>query len=169
MILGFKNYVNGFSLIEILLAMAILLIFASGVATWFTGYQRQTELDSTVKLIVGTLRDAQSRAAAGKDFKNWGVYFDVVESKFVLFRDEGLGYNNGTDIKIREDNYLPDRLKFNSDSINSLADNGATKGVVFKIPGGDTTQFGTIKIEDPANSIDYRNITITPLGLVTTP
>jgi len=74
-----------------MITIAIVAIFASGAAIWFLGYQRQAELDSAAKNIINTLRDAQARSVSGKDFKAWGVCFDIGGNKYILFRDDGAG------------------------------------------------------------------------------
>ncbi len=151
---------SGFSLIELLLVMAILAILSTGVAIWFLGYQRQAEIDSGSKMIVGALRDAQSRSISGKDFKRWGVYFDAAGNKFILFAEkaEGQGFSTA---EVKEENYLSNFVKFGSISLN-----GGGSEIIFNKPGGDSSQFGTIRIEEASNSANFQDITVNQLGKI---
>jgi prepilin-type N-terminal cleavage/methylation domain-containing protein len=156
---------RGFSFIELLLSVAILAILSSGVIIWFVEYQRQSELDSAAKTIVDAARDAQSRSMSGKDFKNWGVYFDLAGNKFILFRDEDGGYATAT---AKEENYLSGFVK-----IGSVTLNGGGSETVFNKPKGDTSQYGTangnstaVRLEQANNSNNYKNIIITSLGRI---
>lgn len=162
--------------------MAILAILSSGVVIWFMGYQRQAELDSTSKIIVDTLRDAQSRSISGKDFRKWGVCFDAIDNKFTLFRNDcnnnsaqdngetGIDCGGGgcfdCDLKcngvaVKEENYLSSFVKI---GIVSIA--GGGNKIIFNNLSGGTAQYGTIKIEQLNNSVSFKNVIVTELGKI---
>ncbi len=156
---------SGFSLIELLITIAIIAIFASGAAIWFIGYQRQAELNSAARNIINTLRYAQVRSVSGKDFKAWGVYFDVPGNKYVLFRNEGGGYATAT---VKEENYLSSFVK-----ISAVTLNGGGNEIVFNKSTGDTAQYGSangnntaVKLEQNGASGNYKNIIVTGLGKI---
>lgn len=156
---------RGFSLIELMITIAIIAIFASGAVIWFLGYQRQAELDSTAKNIVNTLRDAQARSVSGKDFKSWGVYFDMAGNKYALFRNEGGGYATAA---VKEESYLSSYVK-----ISAVTLNGGGNEVIFNKSTGDTAQFGlangnntAVKIEQNGTGSSYKNIIASPLGKI---
>ena len=149
---------KGFSLIEILISISILAVISSSAFIWFVSYQRQTELDSASKIIRSALRDAQSRSISGKDNKKWGVLFDSGNNKFVLFRDEGSGYATAT---IKEENYLSQFLKIDENSLAEGCDE-----VIFINSKGNTAQNCVIKIVDLSNANNFRNISITSVGLI---
>jgi len=165
---------KGFSLIELLMVIAILAILSSGVVIWFLGYQREAELGSTAKTIVNTLRDAQSRSINGKDFKSWGVYFDNLNNKFVLFRNDGGGFAGAT---VKEENYLSSFVKISTicqtEAARGVCLNGDGKEIIFNLPKGDTGQYGTfngnntaIRIELASSGDVFKDIIVTPLGKI---
>lgn len=138
--------------------IAIIAIFASGTVIWFFGYQRQAELDSATKNIVNTLRDANARSVSGKDFKSWGVYFDTVGNKYVLFRNEGGGYATAT---VKEESYMSNYVK-----ISVVTLNGGGNEIIFNKSAGDTAQYGTIKIEQAGTENNFKYIMVSSLGKI---
>lgn len=80
---------RGFTLIEILVVIAIIA-FVVGIAipsfSAFTGRRRLVEATREVK---STLKDAQSRALSSIDGLNWGVHFEKGSNSFVLFSFSG--------------------------------------------------------------------------------
>lgn len=173
---------RGFTLLELLLVIAILAILSSGVVIWFAGYQKKAELDSTSKMIVETLRDAQSRSTSGKDFKQWGVCFDAIDNKFTLFRSDcntnGLQDNGetGTDcggggcfdcdskcngVSVKEENYLSSFVKIGNVSLF-----GGGNKIIFNNLSGSTAQYGTIRIEQANDSSGFKDVMVTSLGKI---
>jgi prepilin-type N-terminal cleavage/methylation domain-containing protein len=152
----YKSY-SGFSLIEILLVISILAIISASVFLWFSNYQRQTETESASKMIISSLRDAQSRSISGKDFMRWGIFFDDTDNKFILFRDEG-GYASAT---VKEETYLSKYVQFDSASLL-----GGCNEIIFEKINGATAQSCAIKIVDKSNYSNFINIIITSSGLI---
>lgn len=173
---------RGFTLLELMLVMAILAILSTGVVISFLGYQRQAEVDSSSKMIVDALREAQSRSVSGKDFKPWGVCFSIADNKFVLFRNDCNSNNimdngetgvdcggggcfdcdpkcNGTSVK--EDNYLSSLAK-----ISNISLFGGGNKIIFNNLNGSAAQYGTIRIEQASSSSIFRDISVTALGKI---
>ncbi|MDP3057807.1 MAG: type II secretion system protein [bacterium] len=173
---------RGFSLLELIIVMAILAILSSGAVIWFFGYQGQAEVDSTSKMIVDTLRDAQSRSISGKDFKAWGVCFSAQENKFVLFRNDcnsngamdngetGVDCGGGEcfdcDLKcngvaVKEDNYLASFVKIGNVSLL-----GGGNKIIFNNRGSGAAQYGTVRIEQTNSSASFKDIIVTSQGKI---
>ena len=153
----YKNK-KGFSLIEIIISISILAIMSSSAFIWFVNYQRQTELDSASKIITSALRDAQSRSISGRDNKKWGVLFDRGNNKFILFRDEGSGYATAI---VKEENYLSQFTEIDESSLAEGCDE-----IIFINSKGNTAKNCVIKIVDSSNANNFRNISITSVGLI---
>jgi hypothetical protein len=162
--------------------MAILAILSTGVVIWFMGYQRQAEVDSASRMMIDTLRDAQSRSNSGKDFKSWGVCLSTSDNKFVLFRNDcnsnGVMDNGETDIDcggggcfdcdlkcngipVKEENYLSSFAKIGGVSLF-----GGGNKIIFNNLNGSVAQYGTIRIEQSNDSASFKNIVVTELGKI---
>ena len=57
------------------MVIAILVILATMVSGYYQNYQKNTQLESTGKLIASSLTKARDKAMAGEADRNWGVHF----------------------------------------------------------------------------------------------
>ena len=77
---------NGFTLIEVLLVMAIMaatFLFSSLI---FARRQPLTQLDVATSEMLAVLRQAQNQSLTRKASSSWGVYFDETDnSVFTLY------------------------------------------------------------------------------------
>ncbi len=64
---------TGFTLIEILLVIAIVAIIGASSTPFLSRFVLQTQFDSTSDRFVGAIRKAQGYATDGKDNQTWGV------------------------------------------------------------------------------------------------
>ncbi|MBI5466173.1 MAG: prepilin-type N-terminal cleavage/methylation domain-containing protein [Candidatus Kerfeldbacteria bacterium] len=159
------HHPRGFSLVEILLAIAILAILASMGFIMFGGYQRRTELDTSARQIAAILRRAQGKAVSGENDKPWGVRFNVdPTNSYVLYRDDGSGYAAATQ---KETLSLGGYVK-----IAAVTIQGAGNEVLFQKRTGTTTTYGSgsggiaVRLEDIADSSKFKNIIVTAQGKI---
>lgn len=153
---------HGFSLIEIMLSIAIIAVLAVGVSMMLNNYKRSIELDYESKSVVSIIRKAQTYSATGKDEKRWGVYF-ASNNKIILFRDEGGGYATAI--------YKEEYPLSSSVVIGSVSLNGGGNEIIFNGQDGSTAQYGNangnstaITLQDSQNSTILVNIIVTELG-----
>lgn len=90
----------GFTLIELLVSVSIFIIILSGSWISYLNWQRSQNLVSYSGQIISLINQAQQQAISrtctencdsATSGENFGIYFDSVENKVILFR--GLVYN----------------------------------------------------------------------------
>lgn len=87
-----KKFYPGFSLIELIVVIALSTVLASISWPLYQNFQHHQALITTSQEIVATLRFAQRCAVTGEHNSHWGVYFSPEPTKtFTLY--SGLNYN----------------------------------------------------------------------------
>lgn len=149
---------NGFTLVEILLVIAILggligISFPILRSLLITNY-----LTGSADEIVQTLRQAQTNAISGAGDSKWGVFFDKDNNKFIFFKGETfLGRDQSYDL-ISD---LPKSIK-----IESISLNGGGTAIVFQKTNGKTNQYGSLTLEGLNNQT--KDIIINQYGVIET-
>lgn len=129
---------KAFSLVELILVIAILGILAGVFFFSFSSLLIKTELDTKSIEVRNLLRTAQNQAAARWNDSRWGVYFDIPASQATLFAGPSFAARNQQFDTLLA---LPLSVK-----INALIINGGGTEVVFRRGSGETTQFGSVTL-----------------------
>lgn len=145
---------TGFTIIEILVAIAIVLIITLITIFSLTTLNKQVEIDSVGQNILSTLRIARSKTLASESETTYGVHFET--SKYVLF--SGATYIDGAASN--------KEYSLAESEINSISLSGGGSEVIFNRIRGDTSQNGTISIRLIADSNQTRTININSSGQV---
>lgn len=161
---GFSRSINrlycpvknqGFSLIEIAVAIAVLLIIAGLVIPGFNFFQKQSALETAAQEIIQTARLAQSKTLASENDSNFGVFFE--NNRFILFK--GVAYPaNPVDDEIHQ---LDSSL-----IISAINFNGAVQYAVFERLTGATTNYGSLVINQINNPTQSKTIYLNPSGAI---
>jgi type II secretory pathway pseudopilin PulG len=133
---------RGFSLVEILIVLGILIILMGMAVPAFRVFQKSSDLDGQAEKIIDTLRLAQNKTVASEESAQYGVYFDnsVWPNKYTLFR--------GSDYSLRNASFdvahnLPSQIEIHE------IDLGGGGGIYFEKLTGYTSSsasFGKISI-----------------------
>ncbi len=145
------NPKHGFTVIEVLIAIAIVGVLSSLSVAYFNSFLARNELKNESLKIVDMLRRARGQAMAGQDDSQWGVHFET--GKYVLFR--GSSYSAGD--SFNEEITLPAVL-----TISAITLNGSGSEVIFSKIRGETSQYGTTTISNDIN--ESKNIVINSVG-----
>jgi len=145
---------RGFTLIELVIVVSVLVILASLVLPGFNFWQRQSSLDSTAQEILSTLRLAQNKTLASEGDANFGVYFEP--TKFTLFKGTTY-YPDSPDNSVH--NLSPTVLLSN---VNL----GGGNFVVFDRLSGTAANYGSLKIEAQSDSTKYKTVFVDSSGTV---
>ncbi|MBI3290827.1 prepilin-type N-terminal cleavage/methylation domain-containing protein [Candidatus Falkowbacteria bacterium] len=96
---------RGFTLLELLIVIAILSIIGALSIPFIQIFQTSTDLYTHAYSISKTLQRAQQQALAGKNSSSWGVFFDDPSKRLIMFSGENFASRDQTyDLAI---NYPP--------------------------------------------------------------
>lgn len=137
-----------FTLIELLLVVALMFILASSSTAFYSRFLIQNSVIAIQDQVIGNLRKAQTNAMAGKQNSNWGVY--VASGAIILFSGDSYAARNTA---------LDERSAY----ANSVAVSGPTEIVFSKVSGIPNTS-GTISISGQGTS---KSVIINSQGMVT--
>lgn len=88
---------SGFSLIELLVIIAIISIMMGFSVNWYIKYEQDRKLTEAANSLVAELQWAKEHSISGENI--YGVYIDTANKKYVLFKnlDYGCSFNNQTE------------------------------------------------------------------------
>jgi len=152
---------KGFTLIEILIVIAIIIILVGISFPFLRGFQKESDLVNSSEKIVSSLRLAQNKTLASKQSGQWGVFFatSTEPNEVVLFRGEDY---QSRDIDFDVVYQLADSVEIYEINLNEQG----IEEVVFYPIIGTTDQFGSISIRIKDDHEKTNTIYIQPLGYV---
>lgn len=146
-----RNFPSGFTLVELLLSIAMIAILAGIGAPIFVRSQTKNDLDTAVEILVESLRRAEVLSQANDGDTTWGVNF--ASGAITLFK--------GSSFAGRDSSY--DEVFSLSSAISG---SGLTEVVMAKLTGYPNTT-GTTTLTSNTNVSDSATITINSRGMVT--
>ncbi|MEK7520136.1 MAG: FISUMP domain-containing protein, partial [Patescibacteria group bacterium] len=145
---------RGFTILELLITLAIIAIFAAVAGINLLSFQRSATLESAARDIVGNLRLAQGKAMAGADGNGdgqrdaWGIRFtNDANDRYEMFY--GNTYNAGA---VTTTLYLPSGTAFTDPAESGNKDviftkrTGTTTPAVIIVAASDNSQSRTITL-----------------------
>jgi len=126
---------HGFTLIELMLSLAILAIVAALLIPVSQTLQNKSNLSTATQSIVLALRQAQTFALASQSDSSWGVYLLEEGGSLIIF--EGTSYARGTEYE---------EVTFT----DTITVSGVSE-IVFQKRTGETANTGDITLTSPSN------------------
>ena len=145
---------TGFTIIELLVAVTVLVLATSLILPGFNFFQRQSALDAAGQEIVSALRLAQNQTLASEGASSFGVYFD--NDKFTVFKGTSF-YPSSPDNNIHP---------LNPSLTISAANLNGNNFIVFDRLTGNAPNYGYIKIEQVSDSTKNKTIFVYSDGVV---
>ncbi len=151
---------KGFTLIEVLTVIAILIILAGLAIPTLYHFQKRANLDNTKDSLVSSLNLARQKTIASQGLSQWGVSFDdsTFSPSFTLFK--------GASYLLREPSFdqvfiLPEDVQFSAISLL-----GGAEEVVFQRITGQTVQYGFVSFNLVDEPTELKTIYIEGSGKV---
>jgi len=150
----------GATFIELLVAIAILIILAATSVSVLHFFQKSSDLNNSVDQIINVLRFAQNRTLASEGPDQYGVYFNdtVSPHRYILFK--GSNYSSRDTSFNDEIHTLPDTIEMNNIDLNG------GKEVVFIRITGLTNRAGNISVRLKTDLTQSKTIYIESSGQV---
>jgi type II secretory pathway pseudopilin PulG len=145
----FKN--SGFSLIELLIIMMILVLISAVTLPKLIDFQREQSLKNTSENIISLLNKAKSDTSSSLNSSNYGVHF---ETNYMVYF---IGNNYSSQSSSNE------RVDFET-GVTLLS--GVGSNIIFPRLTGDVIGYRTIVIKLTALPSHQKTITITKTGSV---
>lgn len=149
---------EAFTLLELLIVIAIIAVLAAAGALNFTDYRVRREFSATSQEIVLVLRNAQNRSLSQESGSRWGVYFENPASGrgfYELF--SGTSYSSSS-VVFRAN--LKDGVKFDIPAA------GATSTIIFSPVAGLPISAASVKISLKNNSSVSSTIIVNANGQI---
>lgn len=149
------NNKNGFTLVEIVVAMAIFAIIISIAIVTGRSFSGTVNLSNSEKIIGTNLKAAKTRSINSLNDTNYGVHFE--SDHIIIFVGSAFDVDDPTNEVID----LPDNVEVYD--IN-LAEGGSD--LLFSRLTGATNDFGVIKIRNTKNLSEIRQVVINQEGQI---
>jgi len=134
---------SGFTLIEVLIVVAVMGILSVIMINGYVSFQKSNELSENSKIVISFMRETQKNSISQKLGKKWGIKIEGNDT-FTIFEDPW-------ETSVSKKSYnLPPSLQFDNFSIN-----GGGSFIIFNKITGETDNYGTAS-QDGANSIAFR-------------
>ncbi|OGZ63896.1 MAG: hypothetical protein A3A98_01250 [Candidatus Staskawiczbacteria bacterium RIFCSPLOWO2_01_FULL_40_39] len=150
---------GGFTLIEVLVVVAIIMVLSTIFVTDFGVIQKKSDLDAGVQEVAGILKLAQSKTLASENNNQYGVYLNTAASphQYILFK--------GSSYAARDTSYdqqypLPKTIEFFAIDLN-----GGNEVVFDKITGA-SQQSGSIPFRVQLDTTQTKTIYVASSGTV---
>lgn len=147
---------NGFSLIEVLIVIGIIVVLSSLVISPFSSFRDQQVLRGSVEDVLSTIAKARTATLAGLDDSAYGVHFQ--SDSLVIF--PGSTYQAGA---VGNEVVSLNPLT----NISAINLTGGATDITFQRLSGVTAVSGTITVSLVSSSTQNRIITIQPTGTAT--
>ena len=149
----YGKHSKGFTLIEVLLVIAILSVVGALGAGFYRNFSKGVTLHATTKNVIFDLRNARSKAMIGEDGVRWGIHFVNGSSDYYELFSTLTDYAEGL---------VKTTVVFQGGILFTSPSEGESFDVLFeRISGVSTPETVVVESED-----DNRTITITTIGNV---
>lgn len=154
-----RNNYAGFTLIEIIVSIAILSVLLTIGVSGFVIFKKTSDLDNGAQEFVSSLRSAQNKTLLSNNYSQYGIYLDssVFPNRYILFQGDSYALRTPSADKIY---LLNNSLEFNDISL------GGGSEIVFEKLTGASQENGSISIRLKAEPSLSKTIYISSSGAV---
>ena len=152
--MGYNYRMKGFTLVEILIVLAIAVILFTIILTGFANLRESSDLTLAVDEAISFLQEARAKTLSSEGASVYGVHFET--SQFVLF----VGDMYDPSVSSNKIRALPSTIEISIIDLEGVGDDA-----LFKRLTGETDNDGTIKFRQTSNPSTLKTIEVLPTGL----
>lgn len=162
-----KENKTGFTLIEIIIVIAILGSLSAVIVSGFISFNKNSILNNSSEEFISALKLAQSKSMSSEDYSSYGVYINPVDlTQYILFK--GSSYA-GRVPSFDQVYSLENNVEFNSVILYKGGvgfPENASNEIVFDRLTGFPKQWGSITVRNKADIESKKTILVTSSGEV---
>jgi len=148
-------YGAGFTIIEIIVAVAILMVISVFTLVALNTFRENQSLKNSVNETIALINQARSKTLSSQDFSQYGIHFE--SSRIVLFKGTIFSEPNPDNVVL---------TLASSIEISSISLDGGGVDLVFQKLTGKTDQFGSIIFRVKNDISKTKTIDIKNTGIV---
>lgn len=149
-----KKYTSGVTLIELLIALAVMSLISTIVLGSFSEFRARQTLDASVEMVLSAFSAAHLDTISSKDDDIYGIYLKAGE--VIYFK--GRPYPGDNDLQNRH-YILPTTVE-----IANISLNGGGSTIFYKRLSGATDNYGTFDVRAVSRPAVKTTITINQTG-----
>ncbi len=150
---------NGFTLIELVIVVAILAVLSSALITDFVLWTKKTDVNTASQEFANVLRLAKNKALSSENNSQYGVYLNTLNSpsQYILFKGATYATRDSASDNIYS---LPKNVEFFGISF------GGGSEIDFNKLSGTSQQSGSVAVRSKLDTNQSKTIYISSSGVV---
>lgn len=151
---------RGFSLLELLIVIALIAIIGTIGASFYINYGKTVEINSLSQTMIFDLKSAQSKAMTGEGELKYGIHFVNGASDYYEIFSTPTDYSDGAKATLST-NYLTNNVTFSEPT------EGNNKDIIFnKISGGTSDCIATNPCIEIISQNNTKKINVSSIGSI---
>lgn len=149
-----KKKQTGFSLIEMIVVIAIGAFLVSAVIVSFSSFRNNKIVDVSADQILSVINEARVKTVSSEDYSRFGVRFEA--GRVVFFKGDVFTEPNSSNIQTMLSPLV---------EISDISINGGGADIVFQKLTGKTSNYGSLRVRLKSDNNKYKTISVKSTGI----
>ena len=145
---------SGFSLVEIIVAMAIGAVLVAVIVVSFSSFRNSKTVDITADQILAVINEARVKSVSSEDYSRFGVHFET--NRVMFFKGNIFTEPNPANIET----ILSPLME-----ISDISLSGGGVDIVFQKLTGKTGNSGSLRVRLKSDNNKYKTISVKSTGI----
>ncbi|KKT21254.1 MAG: hypothetical protein UW04_C0007G0006 [Parcubacteria group bacterium GW2011_GWB1_43_8] len=149
-----KNKKLGFSLIEIIVVIAIGAVLVAAITVSFSSFRNSKTVDISADQILSVINEARVKTVSSEDYSRFGVRFEA--NRIIFFKGDIFTEPNSSNIETPMSPLV---------EISDISLNGGGADMVFQKLTGKTGNNGSLRVRLKSDNDKYKTISVKSTGI----